>query len=113
MRCLIIDEIIAASVLCMISAFAFFMSIRSFKEKGFLFNNAYIYASEQERDAMNKKPYYRQSGVVFLLLGLVFLLNGFSIFFHTRWISYIAVAIIIIAIVYAIVSSVIIEKQKK
>ena len=107
------DEIIASSVLWVISAFAFFMSIRSFKEKGFLFNNAYIYASEQERETMNKKPYYRQSGVVFLLIGIVFLLNGFSIFFHTSLISYIAVAIIIIAIVYAIVSSVIIEKQNK
>ena len=43
------------------------ISILSFKEKGFLFNNAYIWASKQERDAMDKKSYYRQSAIAFAL----------------------------------------------
>ena len=59
--------IVGAIVLFVISVFAFFVSIRSFMEKGFLINNAFIYASKQERDAMDKRPHYRQSGVIFLL----------------------------------------------
>ena len=106
-------EIIAASILFAISVFAFFMSIRSFMEKGFLFNNAYIYASKQEREKLNKKPYYRQSAIVFLLLGLTFLLNAISVVLDIDWIFYIAVAVVIVTLVYAIVSSIKIEKNNK
>ena len=106
-------EIICASILFLISAFAFFVSIRSFMEKGFLFNNVYIYASKQERETMNKKPHYRQSAIVFLLIALIFLLNGLSILLKTDWIFYISVAVMIITLIYAIVSSITIEKNNK
>ena len=105
--------IIGASILFAISVFAFFMSIRSFMEKGFLFNNAYIYASKQEREKLNKKPYYRQSAIVFLLLGLTFLLNAISVLLEIDWIFYIAVAVVIVTLIYAIVSSIKIEKNNK
>ena len=52
-------EILIASIPFAVSVFLFFMSVRSFMEKGVLFNNAYIYASKQEREKMNKKPHYR------------------------------------------------------
>ena len=106
------EEIIAASILFAISVFAFIVSIRSFMNKGFLFNNAYIYASKQEREKMNKKPHYRQSAIVFLLLGLIFLLNAISTLLKTNWIFYIVVAVVIITIIYAIVSSITIEKKR-
>ena len=105
------QEIIAAGVLFLIAVFAFAMSVRSFQEKGFLFNNAYLYASRQERDSMNKKPYYRQSGIVFLMIGFVFLLNGLSALLQIGWISYLAGAIIIATLVYAIVSTIAIDKK--
>ena len=103
--------IVGAIVLFVISVFAFIVSIRSFMEKGFLINNAFIYASKQERDAMDKRPHYRQSGVIFLLIGLIFLLNGLNLLFETEWIIYAVAAIMIFAVVYAIVSSVRIEKN--
>ena len=103
--------IVGAIVLFVISVFAFFVSIRSFMEKGFLINNAFIYASKQERDAMDKRPHYRQSGVIFLLIGLIFLLNGLNLLFETEWIIYAVAAIMIFAVVYAVVSSVRIEKN--
>ena len=106
-------EIIAASILVVISMLAFFMSVRSFMEKGFLFNNAYIYASKQEREAMNKKPHYRQSAIVFLLIGLIFLLNAAAVYFDVGWIFYIEIVIIVIAIIYAIVSSILIAKNEQ
>ena len=106
-------EIIAASILFVISFFAFVVSIRSFMEKGFLFNNAYIYASKQEREKMNKKPHYRQSAIVFLLLGIVFLLLALAVLLEAYWISFVGVAVVIITLVYAIVSSITIEKNNK
>ena len=105
-------EIIVAGVLYLIAILAFVLSIRSFFKKGFLLNNAYLYASKQEREEMDKKPYYRQSAVVFLLIGCIFALNGCAVLLHIRWISYIAIAVVIGTIVYAIVSSVVIKTQK-
>lgn len=104
--------IAGAIVLFIISILSFVISIRSFLEKGFLFNNAYIHASEQERENMNKKPHYRQSGIVFLLIGLIFLLNSINLLFKTDWIFYIVIAIVIVTFIYAICSSVAIEKKQ-
>ena len=106
-------EIIIASILFAVSVFLFFMSVRSFMEKGFLFNNAYIYASKQEREKMNKKPYYRQSAIVFLLFGIVFLLIALAVLLEVYWISFVGVAVVVITLIYAIVSSITIEKNNK
>ena len=106
-------EIIIASIPFALSVFLFFMSVRSFMEKGFLFNNAYIYASKQEREKMNKKPYYRQSAIVFLLFGIVFLLLALAVLLEAYWISFMGVAVVIITLIYAIVSSITIEKNNK
>ena len=106
-------EIIIASIPFALSVFLFFMSVRSFMEKGFLFNNAYIYASKQEREKMNKKPHYRQSAIVFLLLGIVFLLLALAVLLEAYWISFVGVVVVIITLIYAIVSSITIEKNNK
>ena len=107
------EEIIGASILLAISILSFFMSVRSFIEKGFLFNNAYIYASKEERQKMNKKPYYRQSSIVFLLLGLIFLLNAIAVLLEVNWIFYIVILVVIVTLIYAIVSSITIERKNK
>lgn len=105
-------EIIGAGVLFAVSLLLFLLSIRSFRGNGFLLNNAYLYASRQERETMDKKPYYRQTAIVFLLIGLVFLLNGFAVLTHAGWILPVVIAVILVTIVYAIVSSIAIEKKK-
>lgn len=107
------EEIITACIMFAISILAFVMSIFSFMEKGFLFNNSYIYASRNEREAMNKKPYYKQSAIVFLMVGVIFLLNALSALFDASWILYVVIALVIIAIIYAIVSSIKIDKNSK
>lgn len=105
--------IVGAIVLFLISLFSFVISFRSFMRKGFLLNNAYIYAPKKEREAMDKKPHYRQSGIVFLCLGLVFLLNGFNLIFKTDLVFYLVIIIATLTLIYGIVSSIIIEKNKK
>lgn len=106
-------EIIAAGILFAISVFAIFMSVRSFMEKGFLFNNTYIYASKKEREKINKKPYYRQSAIAFLLIGLIFFLNAMAVLLGSDWLFYIVIAVAIAAVIYAIASSIVIEKKNK
>ena len=106
------SQIVIASILFLVSIGVLVVSIRSFKEKGFLFNNAYIYASKQEREDMNKKPYYRQSAIVFLLVSIIFLLNGIGVILTVNWIFFMVMAIAVIAIIYVIISSIAIERKK-
>jgi hypothetical protein len=82
-------------------------------EKGFLLNNAYIYAMKEDREKMNKKPYYRQSAITFLMIGLIFALNGFNLIFKIYGMLWVTIAVMIVAIVYAIASSIVIENNNK
>ena len=106
-------DLIVAIVLLLVALFIYFMSIRSFLEKGFLFNNAYLYASKKERETMNKKPYYRQTAVIFFMMGTIFLLLGLAILLNAFWITYIAEAVILVILIYAVISSIAIEKGKQ
>ena len=107
------EDIIVAVVLIAVSLLVFVLSIRSFLEKGFLLNNAYLYASKKQREEMDKKPYYRQSAVVFFMIGIVFLLIAAAILLDNFRVTYIADAVIALLVIYAIASSIAIEKKKK
>ena len=89
------------------------LSFRSFKEKGFLFNNAYIYATKEERKTMNKKPWYRQSAIAFCLLSATFIMAGLDMIFNKQVFRILEFSIIIGAVLYAIISSVVIIKNTK
>ena len=99
-------EWIAAIAVFLLSGGFGVLSIRHFLERGYLLNNAWIFASEKERENMDKKPHYRQSAVVFCLCSLLFLIIGLSIVFHNSKLSLLEVPVAIAAIVYAIVSSI-------
>jgi hypothetical protein len=106
-------EIIGAVILGFIAIACFVCSYLQFHEKGFLFNNAYIYASKQERETMDKRPYYMQSGVVSILIGIIFSINAVEIVLQTDWMVYLVIVTAVIAILYAVVLSVKIEKKKR
>lgn len=78
------------------------ISIMQFNEKGFLFNNAYIWASQQECKTMDKKLYYHQSGVAFALCAAVFLFMSIESVFVTGWLWLAVGALAILLFVYAI-----------
>lgn len=98
-------ELIGAIICVIIAIITLTISIRSFKEKGFLFNNAYIWASEKEREQMDKKPHYRQTAVVFALLTAIFMCIAIEFMVKTGWLWIVNVGFAIIAIVYAVISS--------
>ena len=100
-------------VVCLLIAVACYgISVMHFMQKGKLFNNAYLYASKEEREKMNKKPYYRQSAVVFLMVSLIFLLNGLSVLLMIEDFSYLAMVMIPIVLFYVVVSSIRIARKK-
>lgn len=104
-------EIILFIVLLLISLGSFIISWFQFKERGFLLNNSYLYTSKKSRETMNKRPYYRQSAIVFLLIGIIFSFNTLDIMINSRWLFYVSMLIAVIAIVYALVSSISIERK--
>ncbi len=110
------DQIMVEIIFLALAIGAFVISYLQFEEKGFLFNNAYIWASQKERKQMDrdkrgKRPYYRQPGFTVALIGIIFLI--FAVYIVADWIwMYVAFwASVIIAIAYAIVSFIKIEKQ--
>ena len=82
------------------------ISVFQFRRKGFLFNNAYLYAGKREKEKMNKAPHYRQSGVVFAFLSALFLCIAAECILKTSWLGWISSALTVGVLIYAIVSSI-------
>ena len=106
-------EIVLAIIFFVIAGVLLFFSFRSFFERGVLLNNAYIYATKEERAAMNKKPYYQQTAVVFCILSVVFVIIGLSVLFRNGNIALLVIPLAVAAIIYAVVSTVLNNKRTK
>ncbi|MBQ1677964.1 MAG: DUF3784 domain-containing protein [Oscillospiraceae bacterium] len=104
--------LVTAIAVFLLAGGLFFLGVRQLLERGYLFNNAWIYATKKERESMNKKPYYRQSGVVFCLLGLLFTVIGFYAILRDGRLLWLEAALAVGAVVYAVVSSIRIENRK-
>ena len=89
------------------------LGIMNLCQKGFLFNNAYIYATKEERKSMNKKPFYIQSGIVFVILSAIFVLEGFNALYRDIIFLYIALGLVAVVLIFGIVSTVQINKKIK
>lgn len=106
-------ELIAACVVFGFAGIWVILGIISLCKRGFLFNNAYIWASKKERETMDKAPYYRQTGVVFILIGIMLALFGLDVMLKTAWIWLLGIVLGFGIGVYAIISTIQIEKRKK
>lgn len=112
-----IRQIVGGMFFSALAIGAFVISYLQFQEKGYLFHNVYFWASQEERKKMDehkkgKRPYYRQSGFSFMLLGIICLIA--AVYLLTEWI-WMAAAFwisVVIAAIYAVVSSSKIERQK-
>lgn len=89
------------------------ISLCQFMEKGILLNNAFIFASKEERKNLDRKKYYRQSAIVFYMLSTVFLVTGISIVFQNKKILLIKIPLLIATLIYAVISSIKIERDTK
>ena len=112
-----VGQIICGIIFLVLAIGSFVISYFQFQEKGYLFNNAYFWTSQEERKRMDeekarKKPYYRQSGFAFMFIGIFCMI--FAVYIATGWIlMYVAFWIsVIAAVAYAVVSSVRLEQHK-
>ncbi len=105
--------IILAVILIIISAMLLIAAVFSFKNKGFLFNNSYIFATEEERKKMDKRPYYKQTGIVLVFIAAIMLLNAVQVLTGIKRLFYISMVVASVMVIYAVISSVKIEKNKK
>ncbi len=98
-------ELVVAIICAILALVSLIISIRQFQEKGFLFNNAYIWATKEERETMDKKPHYRQSAIAFAIIAAVFFVMALECIFMTLWLWLAVGALAIAVLVYAVVSS--------
>lgn len=103
--------LICTIVCALLAAACAAISVMQFKERGFLFNNAYIWATVQERESMDKAPHYRQSGIAFALIAALFAVMALECALSTGWLWVVAGLLAGVVMVYAIVSST--KEQKK
>ena len=88
-----------------VSLIFFVLSGLQFSHKGPPLNNAYLYASPKERETMDKKPVYQQSAIVFLLLGLIFLLVAAEYWLRADWPMWLCAGLMALTVIYALASS--------
>jgi len=105
------EKITGIFVLIM-AAIALVLSIFHFVEKGPLLNNAYLYSSQRDRAKMNKKPYYRQSAISFLLVSLAMASLGLHVLTQVYALFILAIVAMIVAVIYAVVSGAMIDRKK-
>lgn len=106
-------QIIAGSVFFGLAGLMVLLAVRHFKCRGYCFNNAYIWASGEEREKEDFTPYYRQSGVVFLMIALLSVLEGLYIILAFRPIIFGQIVTVEAMAFYAVSSTVRIGKEKK
>lgn len=106
-----IERLSSIIIVFIIAGILAFLRFRSFQEKGFLFNNAYIYATKEERKAINEKPWYRQSAIVFCILSVASIMAGLDMIFDKKFFRILEFSLIVGAVLYAIISSVVIIKR--
>ena len=68
------EDLILFLIIFALSIILLFIAVMQFCNRGFLFVNAYIFGTKEERNSMDKTPYYKQAGIVFTLLSIVFLI---------------------------------------
>lgn len=94
------------SAVCgVLALFCLIVSVMQFMEKGPLMNNAWIWATRIEREATDKKPHYRQSGVVFAFLSAIFFCIALECVLLTGWLFPAAGGLSVAVIIYAFTSS--------
>ena len=107
------ENIILAIIFGLVSVASFVVGYLQFSEKMTLLNNTYIYSSKSQREEMDKKPYYKQSGTIFCMVGVIFLINTIEVILQTNWLLYLVMLVTVAMIVYAISSMAAINKNKK
>lgn len=83
----------------------------AFSGKNIILDDAYIKASKEERKTMDKKAYRVQSAIIFLFIAIISACNALCAIMHMPLFAYLAGALGIVGIIYAIISHYKIKKK--
>ena len=100
-----IAVIIISAIFAIASIPLFRIAYRQHKERGFVYTNKWLYASQKEREEMDpriKKAEYRVGRNVFFMLGVLLLLCAIYFLVWQPWLGFIGYALMVIIIVYAL-----------
>ena len=106
-------QIIVGVVFFVLAALMVLLAVRHFKCRGYCFNNAYIWASKEERESGDFTPYYKQSGVVFLMLAVLSVIEGLYIILMLRPLIFGQIVTVEVMFCYAVSSTVRIGKENR
>ena len=87
-------------------------SVLGFMGKDMILDDAYIKASKEEREKMDKKAYGLQGSIIFLFLFVITLCNILRAVLHIPLFTYAAFVIGVIGIAYAIISHYKLKKRQ-
>ena len=102
-------EIILSVILILSACSAFLFGVLQLAGRGRLLNN--LYPAEQENKP-DPKPYYRQSGILLLMTGVMMLLNAAAILLRSSRLTLCNAVLIPAVVIYAIVSTTALNKNK-
>jgi hypothetical protein len=111
-----IVRIIISTVIGATAVPLFIIAHRQHNEKGFIFTNRWLYASQKERENMDariKKAEYRVGRNVFFGIGILALALALYFLLGASWLFNAALAIMLILIIYAIYQWITNERLEK
>lgn len=70
--------------------------------KGPMLSAGYQNLSEEEKKTADKAPFYKQSGLVLLAVGVILGVMGLSNIFSDNWLQYLSIALVIFLVVFTL-----------
>lgn len=105
-----IGEIVTLFILVAVAFTAFLVGGRQLSCRGPLLNNLYPGDQTEKPDP---KPYYRQSGVVMILVGVIMLVNAAAIFFHNSKLFLVNAVLLPVTVIYVLCTAALMGEKNK
>lgn len=108
------EEITGVLVFVLLASLSFVIAYRQHRQKGFVFTNRWLFASEKERlemDAQSKKTQYHIARNIFTILGIIFTILAINVLFWATWLFYIIYALAALVIIYSLIKFTVINKM--
>ena len=105
-------EIILVFVLFLVAFTAFIVGGMQLACRGPLLNNLYPDVPENAENKPDPRPYYRQSGVAIILVGVVMIVNAAAIFLHNSKLCLINAVLLPVIVIFVIATAAMMEDKK-
>lgn len=98
-------NIIVSIVFFILAGLALVYAICASKKRGPILSNVYLFASEKQRESLNKEELYKECRNISAFIFMISLNTGASVLFEKNVFTIVALVFIIGVVVYAVVIS--------